>query len=242
LTQSQAQVEALGHELAEQRTALAAGQAMLAECMGTLAQYETRLAERDADAARYAAAAAQSAELVAQVESLRQENDNAHRRIAELQAATHDWWSVANQLNLELQALHASTSWRVTAPLRALRDLVAGLPGLAPRVARWSGRRVRVAGRPLVLWAVRKVLGHPGLRARAMRVLARHPGLKQYLRGFAGRAGLVAFPAEAGVQAAAAPMPAEPISPLSTAIEIIPPCHLGTRAGRIYGQLKRQSS
>lgn len=244
LAQSQARVEALGQELGEQRTALAAHQAALAgreatlsECQATLAESQAALAAREAEAARHATAAARSAELIAQIAPLRQENDDARKRIAEMQAAIHDWWSVADGLNLELQALRASTSWRITAPLRALREL-------APRVARWTSRRVRIAGRPLALRTVRTVLDHPGLRARALRVLARHPGLKQSLRGFASRAGLVAVAPDAGAtQVAPATHPSlASAASSSPAIEVLPPSHLGARAGRIYGQLKRQSS
>lgn len=268
LDQSQARVKALEqaieHALDEQRAALAASeatlaesaaalagreatlaecQATLAECQATLAKCQEALAEREAEAARHAVAQARSAELTAQLTPLRQEKDDAHKRIAEMQATIHDWWSVADGLNREVQALRASTSWRITAPLRALRELAAGLPGQVPRVASWTSRRVRVAGRPLALWTMRTVLNHPGLRTRALRVLARRPELKQTLRGFAGRAGLIAFPPEAAAtQAAPAAHSSLASASSSPAIEILPPSHLGTRAGRIYGQLKRQSS
>lgn len=44
---------------------------------------------------------------------------------------------------------------------------------------------IKRRARPLVLWAIRYVLAKPGLKARGLIVLARHPGLKERLRGLA---------------------------------------------------------
>jgi FkbM family methyltransferase len=253
LEQVEAEAKALAGELVMQGTALETSRASLAEREAELAQQGARLAEceaaiaergaliaeRDATLAEQARAAAQSAELVAQLGPLRRQHEDAERRIAAMHAEIHDWWSVADRLNHEVQALHASTSWRVTAPLRSTRDLAVRLPGLARRAPGWAGRRLRKAGRPLALWTVRTVLAHPSLRQPALRLLARHPGLKQYLRGFAGRTGLIALAAEPAMTPEA-PVPGA--APASPAAGILVPTGLGKRAGRIYEQLKRQSS
>lgn len=251
--QSHDQVAALGAALDDERAALAASQALLAEQEmlltrrdGKLAEYKARLAHCEtqlaghAATARFALVAAQSAELAAQVGPLRQEIDAARQRLAETEALSHHWWTVADHLNHKVLGLYASTSWRITAPFRALREVAASVPTLGPSAGRWISRRVRIAGRPLLLWTVRYVLDHPGLQAGALRMLTPLPRLKHYLRRFALRAGLIEVPVEAAMAPDTEAIPDVLLPP--AALGIVPPAHLGPRAGRIYGQLKRQSS
>lgn len=239
LKQQGSQLAAYEAALAQQAAGLAACEAQLGQQKTRLAEYEAAVAERDATLARQARALAQAAETVTQLEPLRRQHEDAERRIAAMHGEIHDWWSVADRLNYEVQALRASTSWRVTAPLRATRDMAARLPGLLPHALGWTSRQVRKTGRPLAIWTMRTALAQPSLRQSALRLLARHPGLKQYLRGFAGRSGLIAVPAEVATMPEASAPGADTAAP---AAAILVPGHLGTRAGRIFEQLKRQSN
>jgi len=171
---------------------------------------------------RHEALAARFASLEAEAAQLRRENEESRTRIAEAHAQTHEWWSVADRLSGENKALYASTSWRVTAPLRRLKRLGSGLFGLPSRGAHLVNRGVRATARPVVVWGLRTVLARPGMRADAARMLERHPGLKNRLRGLALRAGLLHGPA-------AAPAPA---------VERGPAPDLAPRAVRFYSQLK----
>lgn len=173
--------------------------------------------------AQLAASSEERAVLTAHLATLRKDN----------QATIHEWWSVADRLNHELKAVHASTSWRVTAPLRYASTFMRRLPQLPSRGAGWFARRTRQAARPLLVWSIRTVLAHSGVRERALKLVGRHPGLKQYLRGFAGRSGLIGIAVSAPV-AAVFQHHATAMEPGST--QDLPP-----QIASIYRQLKKQS-
>jgi O-antigen chain-terminating methyltransferase len=108
----------------------------------------------------------------------------------------------AQQMQAQLAAVHASTSWRVTAPLRAVRrrlDLV--------RVSAWSAWSSlrRVPGLPLG-WAFRQADRYPALRKVAARVMAFMPGLGLRLRRARLQARAEAYKA-AALSAPSADMP-----------------------------------
>jgi FkbM family methyltransferase len=73
-------------------------------------------------------------------------------RIQEIAARDHE----IGRLNAAFQAMHRSTSWRVTAPLRALARAVRILhragSRLAYQILRWPARLVRPLLRRIVLW------------------------------------------------------------------------------------------
>jgi len=146
--------------------------------------------DRDRVRAQYETARAALAALDAQVANLRQECQDSQRHLAEMRAAAHEWWSVADRLSHELNAMRTSRSWRITAPLRRARDAMRRLPDLPRRTVDWSTRRVRATARPLLIWSMRRLLARPGMRDTAFRIVSRHPALKYRLRGIAGRAGL----------------------------------------------------
>lgn len=188
-------------------------------------------AESDALRLRCEAHAAEIVELLAssraEVAQLRHENEEGRKRLAEAHAQVHEWWSVADRVSGEVKALYASTSWRVTAPLRRLSRIASLLPGLPLRGARLVKRGVRASARPVVVWVLRTVLARPQVRAGAARLLERHPKLKHALRQFALRAGLMGGVATTGPAA------------LRGALGAVPPPDLARRAVRIYGQFKK---
>jgi FkbM family methyltransferase len=235
----------LYREVEERQQALlaaaeSAAAAQLAECEQLRNQYEGKHAElaalgevRTALAAQLAVSSQEQAALTAQLAMLRKENQESSHQLAGMHAAIHEWWSVADRLNHELKAMHASTSWRVTAPLRYVRTFTRRLPELPSRGAGWFARRTRQAGRPLLIWSMRTVLAHSGLRERALKIVRRHPGLTQFLRGFAGRSGLIAQPVAAPV---ATLFRHHPAASEVESLQDLPP-----QIASIYKQLKKQS-
>src|SRR6266545_1788243 len=114
-----------------------------------------------------------------------------NERNAQLQAHA-EWlqneWDAANR---ELQSVYASKSWRITWPLRKTMQAFKWVLLLSMRAVRWALRLIRPMAKPLVLWGMRKTITNPRLKSCASVVLANHPELKQHLRQFAVRAGLL---------------------------------------------------
>jgi len=121
-----------------------------------------------------------------------------NERNAQLQAHA-EWlqreWDEAkakfDELDRELQSVYASKSWRITWPLRKTMQAFKWVLLLSMRAVRWALRLIRPMAKPLVLWGMRKTITNPRLKSCASVVLANHPELKQHLRQFAVRAGLL---------------------------------------------------
>lgn len=91
----------------------------------------------------------------------------------------------------ELDQLLASSSWRVTAPLRRLATLGKSVPALPGNLLRSTARAVMPVVRPVALMAIRKVLANPAMTKKALTTLNKVPRLKQKLRRSAVYAGLI---------------------------------------------------
>jgi hypothetical protein len=139
-----------------------------------IAQRQVELANRDAERAAWRADV--DARL-AEWQRVGVENAALRQRIAELEA-------VAASLNGYIEAVRASVSWRLTAPVRGLKRalvkakavtvvaLAAKTRPLAVRVARKAARWA--AGQPLLKQAVLPVLlRHPAMERKARALLAR---------------------------------------------------------------------
>jgi hypothetical protein len=174
---------------------------------------------------------------------LQTEWDAAKAKIDESNQSSHHWWTVADQLNQELQSVYASKSWRMTWPLRKTMQGIKCLLALSMRAVQKALRLPKHIVKSLTVWAMRKVLSNPHLKSRASDVFVKHPRLKQQLRQLATGSGLItsweaAWPTsqefkpgselEKTVALAYSPnMPEESIKNLSP------------RAARIYADLKR---
>lgn len=100
--------------------------------------------------------------------------------------------NVAEQLSQELQNIYASKSWRVAVQLRLAMLAVRRVLALPSRTLQWALRLLKRLVKPLAVWGMRQTLGNFRLKAFALGMLAKHPRLKQHLRQFAMRSGLIA--------------------------------------------------
>jgi hypothetical protein len=201
--------EAQRMDLAAAATLTAAQQAALDAREKDLAQARDRSSVLATELAEASARLdSQGAELV----SARQRSERLHRelraagsRLEDAGIETHRWWSMADDTSRHLQAIYASRSWRLTAPLReinAWRKRLAGSTGVG--VATLGGMPRR-AVRQLLLAAWAHARGRPERRARFVRLLAPFPRLYSRLRAFAF--------AHATVPAASTPSTASPGAP-----------------------------
>lgn len=123
---------------------------------------------------------------------LQNEWDAAKAKEDELNHSSHHWLSVADGLNRELQSVYASKSWRITWPLRNTMLSAKWALALPVRAVPWSLRLPKRIAKSLVVWVMQRTLANPRLTVRALGVLSKHPELKQHLRQFAMRSGLIA--------------------------------------------------
>lgn len=164
-----------------------------------------------ADAARHAdemaARAALAEQLAAQAQAQAAasqadaERELARALAAEASAQRADGWG--RELEHTLQALQASPSWRLTAPLRALA-----------RAGRAGRARLRAAVAALVVW----LISRNSLRRLLLPLLARVPGLDNAVGALVRRA--KAAPAPAPAHASAPPVPPE-LRALSAATRVV---------------------
>lgn len=137
---------------------------------GFLSQRLEQALAAQADAEARASRADDAMHLVQEAKHIQWQLDVAQARIA---AAEHT-----------VVLLYASTSWKLTAPVRfvsrVLRRLVRGV---SPR---GLGQRSMRALRPMAAASVRKIMRNGTLSRLGMGFLARHPGLKARLRRLVG--------------------------------------------------------
>ena len=117
----------------------------------------------------------------------------------------------------QVHAMLNSTSWRITAPLRGLRTMLASLLRLPLRL-------LRACIRPFMLAVMRFVIARPRLANRLAALLSDYPWLHTRLRLFAIHRGVIE-------QAES-----QPLSTNAQAVEVPP--GLTPHAHRIFDQLK----
>ena len=121
---------------------------------------------------------------------LEEEWKEAKAKVEELNHHAHHWYTVAEDRGRQLEAVYASWSWKVTAPLRFGLDLI--------RTVTRPGRRLAALSKAVMLWpllfSMRRVLQDPLLADRINRRLLRYPWLHQRLRALAVERGLMQVP------------------------------------------------
>ena len=117
-----------------------------------------------------------------------------------------------DELNRELQSVYASKSWCITLSLRKTMFAAKWALSLSRHAVRWALLLPKSMAKPLVVWIMRETLANHRLKVRALGVLARHPNLKQHLRLFVMRTGLMADLSIASTARAASKVPMSPIA------------------------------
>jgi hypothetical protein len=123
--------------------------------------------------------------VTAQATSLENELSQARSRIDELHLEMTKWHGVANDINRHLQAVYATRSWRLTAPLRNIQQGLRRLDfstnaGFARLSSLFKGIQFR-----LLSGITRYVQRRPEVKRTFIRVLIRFPRRYQQLRSIA---------------------------------------------------------
>jgi len=109
----------------------------------------------------------------------------AEAHAAQAEAATHQALQQANEWHERIIAIHNSTSWKITKPIRALGRIVRRQSTIA-EVLSVSGLKLRQFIRARIVsaikWAGNRAKSSIGFKRFALRLLRGHPGLKQKLR------------------------------------------------------------
>lgn len=129
----------------------------------------------------------------AHAQHLQDEWDTAKVKIDELNHSSHHWWTVADGLSHEIQALYNSKSWRITWPLRMVMRSIRQLSFPLIRLIRWLCSLPKRIVKRILRIAVRYVLARPGLLAKGTRLLANRPRLKARLRPLVNDNGILTY-------------------------------------------------
>lgn len=123
-----------------------------------------------------------------QSQRLQNEWEAAEAKIAELNASSHHWWTMAGHLTNELQAVYHSKSWRLTRLLREMNRILTDWPH------RVRSRLKLLALKPSIYLdlGIRKVLEmmlsitkrNPKLMFLRLKYVDRYPSLKSFLRRY----------------------------------------------------------
>jgi FkbM family methyltransferase len=159
-------------------------------------QYESRLAQLTEQGAmleaRIKAEQSALAELrsksSANIAALKAQCRSQRSEVAALRESLLNATSVGLQFESEVRDIRSSTSWRVTAPMRAI---VRGVRSVRARKSQPLKIQVLEAVRSMILWSMRKTIINGALRLSALALLSAHPPTKQRLRSLAIKAGVI---------------------------------------------------
>jgi FkbM family methyltransferase len=212
----------------QEQRALAAESNALAEAQHAQAA-ETRAREQEqrALAAESNALAEEQRALAAELNALAE----AQRALA-AETTTHHWWHEAKEWQEQVIALHKSTSWKITKPLRAIKRLASGDFSLFSRWTAAVSLNAKQTFRPVVAAGIRHVFQRPRLRARFSYLLKQFPWLHQRLLRVAVNTGAIC-----GGAAIAAQQATVVLQPLVNTASVVPQ-NMSRRARQIYKDLK----
>ncbi|WAK02054.1 FkbM family methyltransferase [Methylobacter sp. YRD-M1] len=185
-------------------------------------------------AAELNAANEHNTQLQARAQWLQNELDAANSKISELNQLSHHWWVIADRLSQEQKSIYASKFWRITWPLRKIMQIAKWSLTLPVRMMKWFTRFPKRLGKPLMVWVMRKILNNSDMKNHALDTLAKYPLIKQHLRLFAIRAGLINDETASDEQ-----INVETVYSLDMEEELIN--NLSPSAARIYAELLKRS-
>ena len=145
----------------------------------TKAQQAETKAQQAETKAQQAETKAQQAETKAQQAETKAQQAETKAQQAETKAQQAE--VASNELLAQLHAVYASTSWRITKPLRAIKRFLSGDVSVLGRSTAAVKLKAKQIFRPLVASGIAYVKKKPALRNRLKRVLAKFPALHQRL-------------------------------------------------------------
>ncbi len=174
---------------AEERTAQAEAEAQEAKSRSSLAEARAKDAETlalESEAKALQAATFAQRDKAAADEALFQiqrKEEEALRLEKLLHQSTQETFAMHERL---LQ-LHASTSWRVTKPLRLVKRLAANDPATREQIRAELSKRIKETLKPAIVQAIRFIMANPSLRAPINQFLrSNFPRLHTRLRALLG--------------------------------------------------------
>lgn len=206
----------------------------LEELAGELATAKVQAQQLDSRLDKKAEALTSSqgvlSEQQSRADTLQKEWDTAKEKIDELNHSSHHWWTVADNLNNQLQTVYNSKSWRITWPLRKLMQFFRWFFYLPIRFCLWFIRLPKRIVRWLLVKAMAFALKRPDLKAQAVNALCKCPRLDARLRRLVQGRSLVAS------------QPSSPATPSldenGTSASAKDLSQLTPQARRIYAKLK----
>jgi len=162
------------------------------------------------------------------------------QQLDEVHQANHHHWSLLQERDAQLHAVLNSKSWRITWLLRKLMQFTKWLLRLPLMLTLWMLALPKKVVRHLLTRLIRFATKHHSIRLRATRWLNKHPRIKNHVRLFAQRRGLLP-----GAHAPIQPMSAEyenasqpDVAHKTRHSEQVDLSLLTPRARQIYRQLK----
>lgn len=183
VTAREAEIKAKAAEVTSREAEV---KAKAAEVKAREAEVNAQQAEIDA---KEAEVRAREAEINAKQAEINAKDAEVKAREAEINAKQAE--AASHDISKQLGAVYESTSWRVTRPVRGLKDLWSGtLPGtrgqptgLRATLARIPGaRRAYRAAKGPIQHGIRLVVSRPQLKKGMLAVITRFPALESWLR------------------------------------------------------------
>lgn len=115
-------------------------------------------------------------------------------RASNAESSAHHWWQQANQWHERVLALHNSTSWTLTKPLRAIKRILGGDFFIFQRLIAGVIFKFKTTLRAVIAAGIQHVFNRPDLRARLSPFLKKFPWLHQRLLRVRINSGIVAPP------------------------------------------------
>ena len=149
--------------------------------------------------AQQAESKAQQAETKAEQAETKAEQAETKAQQAETKAQQAEvsaghWQVQANEWHERLLAVHASTSWKITKPLRAIKRLLSGDFAALGQSTAAVTLKAKKTFRPILAAGIRQVFYRPKLRARLSPTLKKFPWVHQRLLRLGINSGAVVTP------------------------------------------------
>ena len=125
------------------------------------------------------------------VKWLENEWNAAKVKIDELNGHSHYWWTVADNMNHELQSVKSSYCWRISRPLRDAFDLLLRVWIMFASIPKTVKGSIRGLLSSILAGLINFSLAHPKIKVQALALLRRSPALEARLRRFAAARGII---------------------------------------------------